>query len=91
MMLRCDLNCELYCELHCACWWRWWWLLSLLCWCSYSVKTGENGTTALQQAIDDCGDLPGGGTVLVRAFLSRVQPDFRKDNVTSQQTQGLPR
>jgi hypothetical protein len=31
----------------------------------YSARNGTNATVALQTAIDDCGDLPDGGTVLV--------------------------
>ena len=33
--------------------------------CSVSAANGTNATAALQGAIDECGDLPGGGTVLV--------------------------
>jgi len=36
----------------------------------YAVTNGTNATLALQRAIDDCGDLPGGGTVLVPRELT---------------------
>lgn len=36
----------------------------------YSVVNGTNATAALQQAIDDCGDLHTGGTVLVSNNLT---------------------
>eukprot|EP00656_Telonema_subtile_P032402 TRINITY_DN3556_c0_g1_i2.p1 TRINITY_DN3556_c0_g1~~TRINITY_DN3556_c0_g1_i2.p1 ORF type:complete len:168 (-),score=30.81 TRINITY_DN3556_c0_g1_i2:105-608(-) len=35
----------------------------------YDAQNGTNATAALQTAIDDCGDLPGGGTVLVPSGL----------------------
>ena len=35
----------------------------------YNAQNGTNATTILQQAIDDCGDLPGGGTVRVPSGL----------------------
>ena len=36
----------------------------------YSAKNNMNATAILAQAIEDCGDLPGGGTVLVPAPLT---------------------
>ena len=40
------------------------------------VKNGSNATAALQQAIDDCGGLAGGGTVLVPAEMTLLTGDL---------------
>ena len=34
------------------------------------LRRGQNATALLQRAIDDCGSLPGGGTVLVPKGLT---------------------
>ena len=58
----------------------------------YSAKNGTNSTTILQRAIDDCGDLPGGGTALVpsglwlltgRLFLRSNNLTFRVEKVAT--------
>ena len=49
------------------------WRLGALCDLSrppYSAANGSNATAALQRAIDDCGGLAGGGTVLIPRWLS---------------------
>eukprot|EP01044_Picomonas_judraskeda_P005801 COSAG03_NODE_558_length_6950_cov_4.520362_5_plen_207_part_00 len=48
-----------------------------------SAKHGKNSTAILQRAIDDCGDLPGGGTVLVPSGLTLLTGSlFMKSNLT---------
>ena len=62
------------------------WLIGKLCDVSqppYSVKNGSNATALLQKAIDDCGDLEGGGTALVPSgFLLQTGSLFLRSNLT---------
>ena len=49
----------------------------------YSVRNGSNATASLQLAIDDCGDLDGGGTVLVPKELAlRTGSLWMRSNLT---------
>jgi polygalacturonase len=49
----------------------------------YSAASGKNSTALLQRAIDDCGDLPGGGTVLVPPGLTLLTGSlFMRSNLT---------
>eukprot|EP00729_Bicosta_minor_P017194 gene17194-9997_t len=55
----------------------------------YNAKNGTNATTALQQAINDCGGLPGGGTALVPAGLHlQTASLFLKSNLTFRVEEG---
>eukprot|EP00729_Bicosta_minor_P019385 gene19385-12683_t len=55
----------------------------------YNPKNGTNATTALQQAINDCGGLPGGGTALVPAGLHlQTASLFLKSNLTFRVEEG---
>ena len=58
----------------------------------YNAKNGTNATTALQQAINDCGGLPGGGTALVPAGLHlQTASLFLKSNLTFRVEEGAVR
>jgi polygalacturonase len=49
----------------------------------YAAKDGSNASAALQRAIDDCGDQPGGGTVLIPAGLTlKTASLFLRSNLT---------
>jgi len=49
----------------------------------YSAKSNMNATAILTKAIEDCGDLPGGGTVLVPSGLTLLTGSlFMKSNLT---------
>ena len=55
----------------------------------WSVKNGTNATAALQHAIDECGDLPGGGTVLIPAPLTLLSASlFLRSNLTFRVEEG---
>ena len=62
------------------------WKAGLLCDVTnepWSVQTGTNATSALQDAIDTCGDLAGGGTVLIPAPLTLLSASlFLRSNLT---------
>lgn len=49
----------------------------------WNARNGTNATAALQAAIDTCGDLPGGGTVIIRAPLTLWSASlFLRSNLT---------
>ena len=49
----------------------------------YNVQNNTNATAALQKAIDDCGNLPGGGTVRVPPGMHlQTASLFLKSNLT---------
>ncbi len=51
--------------------------------CRYSAANNSNATLKLQQAIEDCGDLPSGGTVLIPAGLTlRTGSLWLRSNLT---------
>jgi hypothetical protein len=55
----------------------------------YLASSGTNATAALQQAIADCGNLPGGGTVLVPAPLTLLTASlWMQSNLTLRVEEG---
>ena len=55
----------------------------------YNVVNGSNATATLQQAIDECGDLEGGGTVLVpSSFFLRTASLWLRSNLTLRVEEG---
>lgn len=59
------------------------WKVGRLCDVGKKVINGTNVTAILQQAIDECGDLPGGGTVLIPPGLTLLSASlFLRSNLT---------